>query len=91
MPYVHRIAVAFFGNLVETSVEFRKAFAGLPAMSSSFLTWLEEEVHFLQAPSVTNNNIKYQALLGYWVNTYYWASQQLIGRVSVCLLLELAS
>ena len=44
MPYVHRIAVAFFGNLVETSVEFRKAFAGLPAMSSSFLTWLEEEV-----------------------------------------------
>ena len=45
VPYVHRIAVAFFGNLVETSVEFRKAFAGLPAMSSSFLTWLEEEVH----------------------------------------------
>ena len=45
VPYVHRIAVAFFGNLVETSVEFRKAFAGLPAMSSSFLTWLEEEVN----------------------------------------------
>ena len=44
VPYVHRIAVAFFGNLVETSVEFRKAFAGLPAMSSSFLTWLEDEV-----------------------------------------------
>ena len=45
VPYVHRIAVAFFGNLVDTSVEFRKAFAGLPAMSSSFLTWLEEEVN----------------------------------------------
>ena len=66
MPYVHRIAVAFFGNLVETSVEFRKAFAGLPAMSSSFLTWLEEEVHFLQAPSVAKNNLNYQALSGYY-------------------------
>ena len=47
VPYVHRLTVAFFSNVVDTSQEFRKAFHGLPAKTSSFLTWLDEEVtHF---------------------------------------------
>jgi hypothetical protein len=47
VPYVHRLTLAFFGNVVDTSHEFRKAFSSLPPKTSCFLTWLDEEVtHF---------------------------------------------
>ena len=48
VSYVQRQAVAFFSNVLETSLEFRKAFgaeeAATPAKVSSFLVWLDEEL-----------------------------------------------
>ena len=48
VSYVQRQAVTFFSNVLETSIEFRKAFGAEEASSatkvSSFLVWLDEEL-----------------------------------------------
>ena len=48
LSYVQRQAVTFFSNVLETSLEFRKAFgneeADTPSKVSSFLVWLDEEL-----------------------------------------------
>ena len=48
VSYVQRQAVTFFSNVLETSIEFRKAFGDEEASSaskvSSFLVWLDEEL-----------------------------------------------
>ena len=48
VSYVQPQAVTFFSNVLETSIEFRKAFGDEEASSaskvSSFLVWLDEEL-----------------------------------------------